>query len=106
MSLRLELLPWLIALTAASFACRAAGFWLMGFLQPNPRLQAALRAAPLAVMVGIVTPAAARGRPAELVALLVIAVVMRLTRSDLVASLAGVAVVAALRQLMENQIGV
>jgi uncharacterized membrane protein len=101
MSLRLELLPWLIALTAASFACRAAGFWLMGFLQPNPRLQAALRAAPLAVMVGIVTPAASRGRPAELIALLVIAVVMRLTRNDLVASLAGVATVALLRQLIK-----
>ena len=99
MSLRVELLPWLIALTAASFACRAAGFWLMGFVQPSARLQAALRAAPLAVMVGIVAPAAARGRPAELVALVVIAVVMRLTRSDLIASLAGVAAVALLRQL-------
>src|SRR5688572_24827866 len=101
MSLRVELLPWLIALTAAAFACRAAGYWLMGFVQPSPRLQAALRAAPLAVMVGIVAPAAARGRPAELVALVVIAVVMRLTRSDLIASLAGVAVVAALRQLIK-----
>ena len=99
MCLRVELLPWLIALTAASFACRAAGFWLMGFVQPSARLQAALRAAPLAVMVGIVAPAAARGRPAELVALVVIAVVMRLTRSDLIASLAGVAAVALLRQL-------
>ena len=97
MSLRLELLPWLLALTAASFACRAAGFWLMGFVQPNPRLQAALRAAPLAVMVGIVAPAAARGRPAEVIALLVIAGVMRLTRTDLVASLAGVATVALVR---------
>jgi uncharacterized membrane protein len=97
MSLRLELLPWLIALTAASFACRAAGYWLMGFVQPGPRLQAALRAAPLAVMVGIVAPAVARGRPAELVALVVIAVVMRGTRSDLIASLAGVATVALVR---------
>lgn len=101
MSLRVELLPWLIALTAASFACRAAGFWLMGFVQPSARLQAALRAAPLAVMVGIVAPAAARGRPAELIALGVIAVVMRLTRSDLIASLAGVAAVGLLRQLIK-----
>ena len=101
MSLRAELLPWLLALTAASFACRAAGFWLMGFVQPSARVQAALRAAPLAVMVGIVTPAVARGEPAELAGLAVIALVMRVTRNDLVASLAGVAAVALLRQLIK-----
>ena len=60
-------------------------------------MQAALRAAPLAVMVGIVTPAAARGQPAELVALGVIALAMKLTRNDLVAALAGVATVALVR---------
>jgi uncharacterized membrane protein len=100
MTLRLELLPWLLALTAASFACRAAGFWLMRFVRLDPRLQAALRAAPLAVMVGIVTPAAARGQPAEILALCLIALVMKLARNDLVAALAGVATVALTRYIL------
>jgi uncharacterized membrane protein len=99
-SLRLELLPWLLALAAASFACRAAGFWLMRFVRLDPRLQAALRAAPLAVMVGIVMPAAARGQPAELIALGVIALTMKLARNDLVAALAGVAAVALARYIL------
>jgi len=97
MTLRPDLLPLLLALTLASFACRAGGFWLMRFVIVTPRMQAALDAAPLAVMVGIVTPAAARGNPPELLGLVVIAAVMRLTRSDLVASLAGVATVALAR---------
>ena len=97
MMLRPDLLPLLLALTLASFACRAGGFWLMRFVTVTPRMQAALDAAPLAVMVGIVAPAAARGNPPELLGLVVIVVVMRLTRSDLVASLAGVAAVALAR---------
>ncbi len=101
--LRPELLPLLVALTLASFACRAAGFWLMRFVTVTPRVQAALDAAPLAVMVGIVTPAAARGNPPELLGLVVIAAVMRLTRNDLVAALSGVATVALARWLLRVQ---
>jgi len=48
MTLRLELLPLLLALALASFACRAGGFWLMRFVNVTPRVQSALRAAPLA----------------------------------------------------------
>jgi uncharacterized membrane protein len=84
----------------ASFACRAGGFWLMRFVTVTPRLKAAFDAAPLAVMVGIVAPAATRGHLPEIAGLLVIVVVMRLTRSDLVAALSGVAVVAIGRQLL------
>ena len=97
MSIDLALLPLLVAMAAASFACRAGGFWLMRFVPVTPRLQAALRATPLAVMVGIVAPAAARGRPAELAALVLVAAVARWTNNDLLAALVGVAAVAALR---------
>jgi uncharacterized membrane protein len=102
MNFRFELLPALLALAAASFACRAAGFWLMRYVTVTPRLKAALAAAPLAVMLGITAPAAARDEPPELLGLAVIVVVMRLTRSDLVAALAGVAVVAVGRALMRT----
>lgn len=99
MTLRLELLPLLLALTLASFACRAGGFWLMRYISVTPRLRAALGAAPLAVMVAIVTPAAARGDPPEILGLAVIALAMRVARSELVAAIAGVATVALARRM-------
>jgi uncharacterized membrane protein len=97
MSFRPELIPWLLALTLASFACRAAGFWLMRFVTMTPRLAAAQRAAPLCVMVGLVVPTAMQGRLAESVGLAAVILIARLTGSDLTAALAGVAAVAIVR---------
>ncbi len=99
MMIRPDFLPFLFAIAAASFACRMGGFWFMHFVRVTPRIEAALKATPLAVMIGIVAPVAARGNPAELLALAVIAVVVRWASSDLVAAMAGVAVVAAVRAL-------
>ena len=100
MSLRFDLLPLLFMLMLASFACRAAGFWLMRFVTVTPRVEAALNAAPLAVMVGIVTPTALRGDPAALFGLAVVVIVMRVSRNDLVAALSGVAAVAVFRAVL------
>lgn len=97
MTLRPELLLPILALALASFACRAGGFWLMRFVTVTPRLRATLAAAPLAVMLGIVTPAAMRGGPAEWAGLAAALVVMRLARSDLVAMFSGVGAVALVR---------
>ena len=69
MTLRADLLLPLFALAFASFACRAGGFWLMRFVTVTPRLRTTLAAAPLAVMIGIVTPAALRGGVAEITGL-------------------------------------
>lgn len=90
--------PWLLlALALAAYACRAGGFWLMRFVALTPRLEAALRAAPIAVMVGVVAPAALRGGVAELAGLAVTALVMAWRGNDVVAMLAGVAAVALAR---------
>ena len=97
MSFRFDLLPLLVAVTLASFACRAGGFWLMRFVKVTPRVQSALKAAPLAVMVGIIVPAALRGSLPEWLGLAVAAFVMRLSRRDLVAALSGVATTAICR---------
>ncbi len=89
---------WLLAaLTVASYACRAGGFWLMRFIAITPRLEAALRAAPLAVMVGVVAPAALRGGIAELIGLAVVGLAMWWRGNDVIAMLAGVAAVAIVR---------
>lgn len=100
MTLRSELLPLLCALALASFACRAGGFWLMRFVTVTPRLRATLAAAPLAVMLGIVTPAALRGGLPEWIGLAATFAAMRLWRNDLIAMFCGVAAVAICRGLM------
>jgi uncharacterized membrane protein len=99
MSTTQDFLLAIIAMGIAAFACRAGGFLVMRFVPVTPRLEAGLKAIPLSVMIGIMAPVLAQDRPPELVALVVIAAVMKITRSDLVAALTGVAVVALGRAL-------
>jgi uncharacterized membrane protein len=89
----------LAAMALASYACRVAGFLLMGLVTITPRVEAALKATPLGVMIGIVMPSAASGRLPELAGLAVVLVVMKLSGRDLVAALSGAAAVALCRLL-------
>ncbi len=99
MSIRPEFLAFVLIVGAAALACRLGGFWLMRFVTITPRVEAALRATPLAVMVGLVAPAALKGGPVEAAALLATAATMKLTGSDLISAVVGVAVVAGGRAL-------
>jgi uncharacterized membrane protein len=90
----------LAGMALASFACRISGFLLMGYVTITPRVEAALKAIPISVMVGIVTPAATSGKLPELLALLAVGVVMKLVRNDLAAAVAGAATVAVARWLL------
>lgn len=85
------------AMAAASYACRLAGYLLMGYVPITPRVQAALKAIPLGVMVGIVTPSVLAGRLPEMVGLAVVFAAMKLTGKDVVAALAGAGAVALCR---------
>lgn len=87
----------LLVMAAAAFLCRAAGFTLMRLVPVSARVEAALRATPLAVMAGIAALALAQGGLAEALALGVVVVLTRLIGSDVAAALLGVALVAALR---------
>jgi uncharacterized membrane protein len=97
MTLDAAFIPLLLTMAAASFLCRASGFWLMRFIPVTPRVEAALKATPLAVMVGIVAPAAARGNIAEIAGLGAIFIATRLNADDVLAAIAGVAVLAGAR---------
>jgi uncharacterized membrane protein len=87
----------LVGMALASFACRISGFLLMGYVTITPRVEAALKAIPISVMVGIVTPAATSGKLPELLGLLAVGLVMKLVRNDLAAAVAGAATVAVAR---------
>lgn len=84
----------------ASYACRIGGFLLMGYVPLTPRVEAALRAMPLAVMVGIATPAATSGSLPEIGALIVAGLASKLTGKDVVAAVLGAATVALLRFIL------
>jgi uncharacterized membrane protein len=87
----------LAGMALASFACRISGFLLMGYVTITPRVEAALKAIPISVMVGIVTPAATAGKLPELLGLLAVGLAMKLLRNDLAAAVAGAATVAVAR---------
>jgi len=87
----------LLVMAAAAFFCRIAGFTLMRLVPVSPRVGAALRATPLAVMAGITTLALVQGGLAEGLALGAVVVLTRVIGSDVTAALLGVAVVALLR---------
>lgn len=87
----------LLGMAVASFACRISGFLLMGYVRITPRVEAALKAIPISVMVGIVTPAATAGKLPELLGLLAVGLAMKLVRNDLAAAVAGAATVAVAR---------
>jgi uncharacterized membrane protein len=89
----------LAGMALASFACRISGFLLMGYVTITPRVEAALKAIPISVMVGIVTPAATAGKLPELLGLLAVGVAMKLVRNDLAAAVAGAATVGLARWL-------
>jgi uncharacterized membrane protein len=91
----------LAGMAIASYACRVAGHLLMGYVRITPRVEAALKALPLAVMIGIVTPAAFAGKLPELAGLAAVAIAMKLTGKDVVAVLAGVAAVGLCRWLLQ-----
>ncbi len=97
---RPEFLPALAAMAAASLFCRVGGYMLMRFIPITPRVEAALKGTPLAVMVGIVLPVAMKGNIPELIALAAVALAMRFARDEMVAALIGVFVVAIGRWLI------
>jgi len=85
------------AMAVAAYLTRIGGFFLMRFVVVTPRVEAWLRALPLAIMGSILGPIAAHGGPAEYAAFAATAIVYFWRRSDILAAFAGMAVVAASR---------
>ena len=97
MTARPDVLVLIGVMALAAALCRLAGYWFMRFVPTSPRMEAGLRAIPLAVMIGIIGPPILRGGWPELGGLAATIATVRLGGNDLLAILAGMGAVAALR---------
>ncbi|MGE0719692.1 MAG: AzlD family protein [Alphaproteobacteria bacterium] len=89
----------IVGMSAATYAMRAGGFWMMRWLPMSRGVEAWLRHIPGCVIISLLAPMVARGGWPELAGTVVAAVAMRFARHDLAAIVAGIATVAALRQI-------
>lgn len=72
----------------------------MRFVPITPRVEAGLAAIPIAVMAGIMAPAIVRGGLSESAGMIATIAVVKFGGNDLLAIIAGLATVAAFRQLI------
>ena len=82
----------LAAMTVATYAMRAGGFWMMQHVPPSKRLRKILNALPGSVIVAAVLPIVVRDGVTAVLAIGAAVAAMLLTRRDIVAVVAGMAV--------------
>lgn len=95
-----HILAVIAVMTASAFACRLSGFWFMRLIPITPRVEAGLKAIPLAVMLAIMIPPVMRGGIPETVGMFATMAVVRIGANDLVAVIVGMGSVAGLRALL------
>lgn len=100
MSMDTHILAVIAVMTATAYACRLSGFWFMRLIPITPRVEAGLKAIPIAVMLGIMIPPVMRGGVPETIGMLATMAVVRLGANDLVAVIVGMGSVAALRAVL------
>jgi len=90
---------WMVvaAMAAVTYAIRAGGFWLMGYVPLTRRVRSILNALPGAVVASIILPLAVRGGTAATVAVVTALAVMALRRNDLLAVVCGMGAAALVR---------
>ncbi len=92
-----EALLVILVMALAAALCRLSGFWFMGLIPITPRVESALGAISLAVMVGLIVPALLKGSIPEWAALVATIAAVRLGANDFVAIVLGISTVALLR---------
>lgn len=80
----------IVLMAVVTYACRAGGYWLMGRVTMSPRVEAGLTYLPGAVLISLVAPAMAREGVPGVCAVVVTAVLMRLSNNLLVAMVGGI----------------
>jgi uncharacterized membrane protein len=87
----------LTVMAVATYAMRAGGFWLMSHVPPSPRIKRMLEALPGSVIVATVLPIIVRDGITALLAIGAAMAVILVTRKDILAVVAGMAVAALAR---------
>ena len=99
MSMRAEVLAAIALMGLASYACRVGGFFLMPYVAMTPRVEAWLRAIPIALVGAILGPVAANGGPPEWLGLVAAIGIMRATGNEFLSAIAAMGTVAVTRAL-------
>lgn len=89
----------ILGMMAATILCRASGFVLMSRVRITPRIERALRALPGSIVVATIVPIAVNGGTPALLGMILTVLAMSLVRFELVAIIAGLCGVAAVRAL-------
>lgn len=97
MPIRPDVLYAILLLGLASYACRLGGFFLMRYVRVTPRVEAWLRAIPVALIGAILGPIAFNGGPPEWLGLATAIALMRYTSNDFLSAVGAVGVVAGAR---------
>ena len=100
MSVRPEVFQAILLLGLASLACRLGGFFLMRYVKVTPRVEAWLRAMPVALVGAIIGPVAVKGGPPEWLGLAAAALLMRFVGNEFVGCLGGIAAAAVARLIL------
>ncbi len=98
--MRQDVLIAIFAMAAAAFVCRVGGFFLMRYVTITPRVEAALKSIPMAVVVSVLAVAALKGGVPEWAGIATALGMMVATRSDLLSITAGIATVGVLRSFL------
>ena len=101
---RLQLDPLVVAviigMSAATYATKAGGLWLLGRVNVSGRTEAGLEMLPGAIIISILGPELTSSGPAEWGAAAVVLIVMWRTENVLLALLCGVAAVLLFRNMV------
>ena len=97
MSIRPEVFQAILLLGLASLVCRFGGFFLMRYVSITPRVDAWLRAIPIALIGAILGPVAVNGGVPEWLGLAAAIGVMFVTANEFAATIGACAVVAIVR---------
>lgn len=82
-----------------SYACRAGGYWAMGFVRITPRIEAGLAAMPGAIVAAILARTLSGAGPVEIAGVAAAFLVARHLGGDFAGMIAGIATVAFLRNV-------
>lgn len=89
----------ILAMAAATYACRAGGFWLMQHVPLTARVRRGLNALPGSIVIATILPLALRGGTPAIIGIACAIVAMFKVRNELIALVVGLAAVAVARAL-------